>query len=168
MKKIFLIILAIMFAGNAFPQYMKVSDRLQKNLQSLNPLEYTRVLIVLRDQVDIETLDKELYRINATLEYRAQTVINTLQQKARQTQGPVLEILRNEKDNGKVKEYIDFWVSNVIYAEVTAEVVNELSRLNEVGLIDLDEKIYYDKPMYEEYIPAGNSTETAETGLKVI
>ena len=168
MKKIFLIILAIMFAGNAFPQYLKVSDRLQRNLQSLNPLEYTRVLIVLRDQVDIETLDKELYRINAPLEYRAQTVINSLQLKAKQTQGPVLDILRNEKDNGKVKEYIDFWVTNVIYAEVTADVVNELSRLNEVGLIDLDEKIYYDKPMYEEYIPAGNSTETAETGLKVI
>ncbi|HMS33678.1 MAG TPA: S8 family serine peptidase [Ignavibacteria bacterium] len=168
MKKILLIVFIFLVAGNVFPQYLKITDRLQNKIQTLNPLEYTRVLIILKDQVDIETLDIELYRINATLEYRSQTVINTLQQKARQTQGKVLDILSKEKENGKVKEYIDFWVSNVVYAEVTAEIVNELSRLDEIGLIDLDEKIYYDKPVYDEYLPANNSTESAETGLKVI
>ena len=168
MKKFILIIIALLLTGNAFPQYLKITERLQSKIQSLDPLEYTRVLIVLKDQVDIETLDKELYRINAPLDYRAKTVISTLQDKARMTQGQVLDILRNEKQNGKVKEYIDFWVTNVIYAEVTSDVVIKLSLLNEIGLIDLDEKIFYDKPLYDEYLPADNNTESAETGLKVI
>ena len=106
MKKILLIVFIFLIAGNAFPQYLKITDRLQSKIQSLNPLEYTRVLIILKDQVDIETLDKELYRINATLEYRSQTVINTLQQKARQTQGQVLDILKHEKESGKVKDAV--------------------------------------------------------------
>ncbi|MBK8553312.1 MAG: S8 family serine peptidase [Ignavibacteria bacterium] len=167
MKKYFSFLLQF-FAGSSFSQQLRITDRLQAKLQFLNPLEYTRVLILLNDQVDIESLDKELYRINAPLNYRAQTVINTLKQKALQTQGPILQYLNSEKDRGKVNELMDFWVTNVIYAEVTPDVVLNLSTRTDVQMIDLDEKITWDKPIYDEPLPANNSTESVETGLKVI
>jgi len=158
----------LLTSGVSVSQVNRITDRLHQKMMSVNPLEYTRILIVFGDQVDVETLDKELYKMNASLQYRAETVINTLQQKARQTQGPVLTFLKEEKGNGKVKELMDFWVTNLIYAEVTNDIILELSRKNEIQMIDLDEKITYDKPLNDEYMPMGNSTESAEPGLKVI
>ncbi|MCB0729290.1 MAG: hypothetical protein KDD00_17635, partial [Ignavibacteriae bacterium] len=168
MKKTLLLILILLISGVSFSQVNRITDRLQQKMMSINPLEYTRILIVFSDQVDIESLDKELYRINATMEYRSKTVIDALQLKARQTQGPVISLLKEEKDNGKVKEFIDFWVTNLIYAEVTNDIILELSRKNEIQMIDLDEKITYDKPLFDEYTPMGNATESSEPGLKVI
>jgi len=54
----------------------------------------------MKDRVDIEKLDKDLYDMNATIEYRAQVVINTLREKAAQTQMPILNYL-NEIDYAK-------------------------------------------------------------------
>ena len=101
MKKILLLIIILLTSGISFSQVNRITDRLQQKMMSINPLEYTRILIVFSDQVDIETLDKELYRINATMEYRSKTVIDALQLKARQTQGPVLTFLKEEKDNSE-------------------------------------------------------------------
>ncbi|MBK8552091.1 MAG: hypothetical protein IPL53_13935 [Ignavibacteria bacterium] len=40
-------------------------------MSTLNPLQYTRVLILMKDRVDIEQLDKDLYEMNATMGYIA-------------------------------------------------------------------------------------------------
>jgi hypothetical protein len=138
MKKIILIIFAVFLAGNSFSQYLRITDRLQKKIQIINPLEYTRILIILNDQLDIESLDKELYRINAPLNYRAQTVINALKQKAASTHVSLMEYLNTEKNNGKGKELINFWISNFIFAEATPDVIMNLSLRADIQMIDLE------------------------------
>ena len=168
MKKLFYFLILFFISSNLFSQNQRITDRLERKINSLNPLEYTRILIILNDRVDIETLDKELYRINAPLDYRALTVINTLKQKAVNTQGPVLDFLNSEKERGKVKELMNFWINNVIYAEATSDVILNLAKRSDIEMIDLDEKVFYDKPVYDDYAPANNHTESAETGLKVI
>ena len=110
MKKFILLFLILICGSGLYSQSVQVTDRLQRKMQSINPIEYTRVLILLRDRVDIESLDAELYRINAPLDYRAQTVINTLRQKAEQTQGPINGISKFKKERGKVKELMNFWI----------------------------------------------------------
>ena len=104
MKKITLLFFFTVIFGNVLAQNVEVTERLQKRMQSLNPIEYTRVLILLRDRVDIEALDSYLYKINAPIDYRAETVITTLRQKAELTQGPVLQYLNSQKSEGKVKQ----------------------------------------------------------------
>ncbi|MEO6696245.1 MAG: S8 family serine peptidase, partial [Ignavibacteria bacterium] len=168
MKKIFLLFLSLFFSINAFSQSAEVTDRLQRRMQSLNPIEYTRVLVFLRNRIDIEALDTYLYKINAPIEYRAQTVIGTLKQKALETQGPLIQYLNSEKSEGKVKQYMNFWITNLFFVEATSDVLSELVRRGDVELIDLDVPIEMDKPIYDVPIPANNSTESVEAGLKVI
>ncbi len=168
MKKILFLFFAMLFSSSSYSQDVQVTERLQRKIQSLNPIEYTRVLILMKDRVDIESLDAELYRINAPLDYRARMVLNTLKDKASQTQGPILEFLNSQKNQGKVKDLINFWITNIIYAEATSDVLNSLTQRKDVEILDLDEKITYDKPIYEDYALSNNSIESAETGLKVI
>ncbi|MBL8008499.1 MAG: S8 family serine peptidase, partial [Ignavibacteria bacterium] len=168
MKKFILIFILQMLTGISFSQNAEITDRLKNKMQSLNPLEYTRILILMKDRVDIESLDRELYRINAPLQYRAETVINTLRQKAESTQGPILEYLNSEKNSGKVKQVINFWITNLVFAEATSDVLTNLSKRTDIDLIDLDAKMEIDIPVNAEPIPAGDGIESAETGLKVI
>ena len=168
MKKITFILMFSFISGLTFGQFEKITERLQNKMNSLNPIEYSRVLILMNDNTDIESLDRYLYEINAPIDYRARTVINTLKEKAIATQGPILQYLNYEKNAGKVRELMNFWITNLIYAEATPEVIFNLSKRGDVELLDLDELITYDKPLHEEYTPAGNNTESAETGLKVI
>ncbi len=168
MKKIIFMFFAILFAGNSFSQNQKISDNLQKKIHFLNPLEYTGVLIVLNDQIDIESLDKELYRINATLDYRAQTVINTLKQKAEQSQRPIIDFLSSENNRGKVRKFENYWIVNFIYAEVTTEVIMNLSTRAEIESIDTDNEILLVEPVRRESQNDNSGIESVETGLKVI
>ena len=167
MRKLLLLV-CMLFSASAFSQNVQITERLARKMQTLNPIEYTRVLILLNDRVDIEALDAELYRINAPLDYRARTVITTLRNKAEQTQGPLLEYLNSEMKQGKVKQMINFWITNLVFAEVTADVIHTLSRRNDIDLLDLDDIIELDKPIYSEYTMSNTGTESAETGLKVI
>ncbi len=168
MKKLILLLVCFLFASDAFTQSAFISDRLQRKMQTINPLEYTRVLILLNDRVDIEALDRQLYEMNAPLEYRAQTVITTLRNKAEQTQGSLMGYLESEKRNGKVKQLINFWITNLVFAEVTSDVIFNLSRRNEIESLDLDELVEMDKPVHDEYTIQNSGTESVEIGLRVI
>ncbi len=167
MKRLFLIVCLLM-TSNIFAQNVQVTERLYKKMQTINPIEYTRVLILLSDRVDIESLDRELYRINAPLDYRAQTVVTTLRNKAEQTQGALLNYLDSEKKNGKVKQIISYWITNLVFIEATSDVLHNLTKRDDIELLDLDAIIELDKPMQDEYTLNNTGTETAETGLKVI
>ena len=154
--------------SNIFAQNVQVTERLYKKMQTINPIEYTRVLILLSDRVDIESLDRELYRINAPLDYRAQTVVTTLRNKAQQTQGALLNYLESEKKNGKVKEIISYWITNLVFIEATSDVLHNLTKRDDIELLDLDAIVELDKPMQDEYTMSNTGSESAETGLKVI
>lgn len=167
MKKVLLLV-CVLLTSNIFAQNVQITERLARKMQSINPLEYTRVLILLNDRVDIEALDADLYRMNAPLTYRAQTVINTLRSKAEATQGPLLEYLENERKQGKVKQYINYWVTNLIFAEMTSDVIYDLAKRNDIEFLDLDALIELDKPVYEGPSTESSGTESVETGLKVI
>ncbi len=168
MKKLFLF--AFIFAfGVMNANALQITSRLQQKMNSLNPLQYTRVLILLSDQVDIDRLDADLYRMNASLQYRAYTVITALQQKAQNTQGPLLQYLNAEKSMGKVKLLQNYWVTNLIMAEVTSDVLNQLTYRNDIQVLDLDDICFLDKPV--SILPdnkSKNSIESVEIGLKVI
>ena len=167
MKRLFLIV-CLLITSNIFAQNVQVTERLYKKMQTINPIEYTRVLILLSDRVDIESLDRELYRINAPLDYRAQTVVTTLRNKAEQTQGALLNYLDSEKKNGKVKQIISYWITNLVFIEATSDVLHNLTKRDDIELLDLDAIIELDKPMQDEYTMSNTGSESAETGLKVI
>lgn len=167
MKKLILAA-AVLFISvqSIFSQNVQMTERLFARMNSLNPVEYTRVLILLKDRIDIEKLDRDLYQMNAPIEYRAETVINTLRNKAAQTQGPILSYLNSEKESGKIKQLMNFWLTNLIFIECTPDVIYNLTKRMDVDILDLDAELDIDRPYDEQ--PAVQSSQTIENGLRVI
>jgi hypothetical protein len=167
MKKILLFAFLLIFSGaDVFSQNVEISERLKQKMKSVNPIEFTKVLVMMRDQADIIALDSYLYQINASSELRAKTVITALMDKAQNTQGPLLEYLNTQRFLGKVREIIPFWITNTIMIEATPDVLNQISQRSDVGVMDLDADMDYDRPTHRE--PAGENSVSVENGLKVI
>ena len=96
MKKTFLFLSTIYFSlASAFGQ-PDVSPRLQKALNTSKPDDYIKVLIYLKDQVDVEKLDAQLYLEKAAPETRSFKVITALQEKAASTQGALINFLEEK------------------------------------------------------------------------
>jgi subtilisin family serine protease len=171
MKKLLQVFLPVLlfanfYVGNSYSQNTEITERLQQKLQTMNPVGYVRTLVLLKDKVDIISLDKQLYDTRATLDLRARTVINTLQYKASQTQGPIISYLENEKKFGKVNEYIAFWITNMFYVEATPEVIYKLALRPDIEFMDLDVQTTTDDVVFDGF--SFDNVSTVQPGLKVI
>lgn len=167
MKKFILIVcLTAIIADSAFSQNVIVTDRLASKMNTLNPIEYTRVLILLKDRVDIEKLDRELYEKRVKINDRAELVITTLRQKAEETQKPISDYLLARQSEGKIKQIINYWITNMIFIEATSDVIFNLTKRADVDVMDLDAELETDKPY--DLKPSPQTTESVENGLKVI
>ncbi|MBK8982101.1 MAG: S8 family serine peptidase [Ignavibacteria bacterium] len=167
MQKIIILFISLFIFSESYSQQAQVTERLMQKLNSLDPLEYTGVLILLKDRVDIESLDKDLYVSSTGIEDRARIVITTLRNKAEQTQSPILNYLKTESMIGKVRKYNSYWITNMIYADATPEVIINLSKRNDIDVMDYDALLDFDRP-YDEKPAAQHNTESVETGLRVV
>ncbi|MBL4658631.1 MAG: S8 family serine peptidase, partial [Flavobacteriales bacterium] len=89
-------------------------------------------------------MDQQLYAERASLNERTQRVITSLKNKASSTQGPLLEFLRNASGVGAGSVH-RFWITNVIFCSVDAEVIEELSKRLDVESIDLNVELLLDE-----------------------
>jgi subtilisin family serine protease len=166
-KLIFTVILAVFVFASASAQIAEVSGRLKAKLSTMSQLEYTPIIVLLKDRVDIEALDAQLYSIKANAQLRSKTVIDALMDKARNTQGPILAMLENKKLSGKVRNYESFWITNMLVIDANAETIRELILRTDIETVDLDALLDYDRPVGPP-IDAPDGTEASEIGLKVI
>jgi len=167
MKKFILVLCVFFLCGEAFSQRAVITERLQNQMQVVNPLQYSRVMILMKSRVNIEQMDADLYRMNASLEFRYQTVITALMNNARETQGPLLDYLNAQKNIGKVSEYHNYWIINMVYMNATNEVINQIALRQDIELIDLDDKLEMDKPLNPSAEFSRNN-EATQIGLRVI
>ncbi len=162
-----LLLLAVLLLPTVLFAAAEVSPRLARALdQAEKDNSMVRALVFLDDQVDMATLDKFLYQTEATLEERSFTVITSLQDKARETQGRLAAKLQS-KSSVEVKEWQSYWVVNMFVVEAAPEVLYELSRDAQVALMDIDAVLTYDKPVGFSRI-TGDKANSSETGLKAI
>lgn len=152
--------------GNLYSQTAEISERLRQKMASPNPLEYTKVLVMLNDQVDMVALDSYLYQVRADAKLRAKTVITALMEKAQNTQGPLLSYLNQQMSLGKVRVVKPFWITNTIMFEATPDVIINVSKRSDVGVMDIDAELDYDRPVDEQ--PDVDNPASTENGLKVI
>ena len=59
---------------------VEVSSRLQQALLEANQNDYVKVLVLLRSQVDLASLDQQLYEQKSSIQQRAYQVITALKQ----------------------------------------------------------------------------------------
>lgn len=166
MRKICLV--AVLFSFLVTPLFSRgiISERLQQALaQASEEGAPVKALVMLADRVDIQALDAQLYEQGVSPEERAYIVISSLQQKASNTQGPLLAYLEARSGAG-VYQYQSFWVANLIAVEATPAVIMELSARTEVEFLDLDAQLEWDQPV--RTVPAEMIPNGAEPGLKAI
>lgn len=167
MKKIFILLFSILIYSSSLFSQVEVSSRLQEALLDANAEDYVKVLVLLRDQVDVVSLDEQFYRESVSNQQRAFTLINALQEKARTTQINILSYLEKKSVEERVFRYESFWISNLVAVEAKLDVINELMLRLDVSQIDLDAILELDKPV-EVIENAPEGTESIEAGLKII
>ncbi|MCB0704837.1 MAG: S8 family serine peptidase [Saprospiraceae bacterium] len=96
--------------------------------------------ILLADRVDVVSMGQQFHQQRTPLKDRVYQVITSLQEKAHQTQGPILTYLNNhpEVTPGSIKP---FWVNNVIYLSGSAKLIADLSHFPEIELLDWDSPV---------------------------
>jgi subtilisin family serine protease len=167
MKQLLTLLFFLFVNTSVLMSQVEVSSRLQDAMSNANPDDYIRVLVLLRDQVDVAALDEKYYRESATLQQRAAELINSLQEKARTTQVNILSYLEEKSNQGRVFRYESFWISNLVMVETKLDVINELILRLDVSQMDLDAILELDKPV-EVIENAPEGIESVESGLKII
>ena len=122
---------------------LKITSEVQEDLKKEDIVE---VLVYMKDQADTamvaeatrKAVSKEMTPYNTKLQVR-RAVVEALKDKAETTQRDLLKYLEQEKEKGNVLEYESFIIVNMVYVKATAEVVENISYMEEV------EKIYKNK-----------------------
>ncbi len=165
MKKIVTFFVFLLLLSSVLQAQPEVSTRLQNVMRNSSPNDYLRVLVFMNDQVDIESLDARLYRENATLKRRAYEVITALQNKANATQPDMIAYFENNIESREVYSYESYWIANMFMVECKSSIVKSLMTRTDVGSMDLDALLEYDKPVSFQ---KSESILGSEAGLKII
>ena len=145
-------------AGSVDPDFLST-------LRSSPPDAFVPAIVMMADQVDLESLDTQLTTERAGRQVRHERVVRALQNTARRNQVQVKELLRIAVDRGDVLTYKLHWVANLITLKAKPAFLLELSSRFDVDII------YDDPPVYLiESIGSGSEESPAgvEWGLRMI
>ncbi|MCP4584282.1 MAG: S8 family serine peptidase, partial [candidate division Zixibacteria bacterium] len=106
-------------------------------------------IITLTDQVDLDALKSELYAIRADRRQWHEAVVLALQEKATQTQGPILAQLDELAGQGLVEDYRGLWIANLVLVTATEEALDILVARDDVLQINPEYQIESVKPVDE-------------------
>ena len=165
MNKLLLLFVVFLLSSPIFSQ-VEVSSRLQDALSNAQENDYLKVIVLLRSQVDLATLDQQLYSQKSTIKQRAYQVITALKQNAENTQTSLRSYFNSKSVNADVYTYKSFWISNMFVIEAKPSVIYELMSRLDVAELDLDAILELDKPVDVENSVEG--IESVEPGLKII
>ncbi len=138
----------------------------QKMLEAMEGNQQVPAVIVLKDQVDIQALDRKLYRDKASAQQRAYTVITALQEKARTTQSALLDYLASQTRD-EVGKYQSLWIINCILIEARPVILTEISQRGDVTYLDYEYEAVMD-PVFDERPAPDRNINSVEPGLRVV
>jgi subtilisin family serine protease len=168
MKNFTLIIMLLLLTASANAQFnsSKISGQLESTLQTHNENENVRVIIMLKDKVDVELYKMQLDSQPLENEEKSKRILNALKDKAVNSQLSLLQDLQFYKNAGGVQEFESFWIINAVSAVANVRVVKALTFRNDIELIEVDNEIFFDEEVSSS--PSGDNPASVETGLKVI
>ncbi len=151
-------------------QAQMTNEKIHPDLQVLidaDPEAYHNVFIILEDRVDAAELERQFNANNTPKAERVKTLIPLLQEKADQTQPPIVAMLEESEwvDPNSIET---LWITNAIFFSAHRNMIEQLARMDEVALIQDNWKAKI--VGYEEELsaPAPATSVAAEQGLKAI
>jgi bacillopeptidase F len=108
-----------------------IASRSGDILESNNE-EVVSVLVYLKDQVDLDAINRQMDEQRATLQDRHETTIVALQNTAYATQPQLVKYLNELQSQKIVKEFKCFWIRNIIRVDTYPSVVDKIAIRNDV------------------------------------
>jgi subtilisin family serine protease len=130
----------------------------------INNEEVISVLVYLKDQVNLDALNKRMDEQRATLQDRHETIVVALQNTAYSTQPQLVEYLNELQSKNFVKEFKCFWIGNIIRVDTYPSVVEQIALHDDVlrvypnygiELIEPIDERFEDKPFDKDAIETG-------------
>ena len=118
-------LLVLLLATAAQAGYL--TPGLESQLSDLDGDDTIKVLVVMSEQTDIQSLDWELHDAKAGMDVRHRVVLETLQDRAIKTQGDLLASLATNKANGRILGYTAHWIVNAVVVTGTEDAIRELA-----------------------------------------
>ena len=141
MRTLFTIFCALVFWSASAQKFNNevIAEELQLQLRERSG-EKIPFYIMLQDQVDVLSMKDDFKARKVTKDQRSFELITALQNKARNTQKPIIDYLRSSPDiiPGTIKSH---WIVNTVYVEGNAQLVAEISRRSDV---------FYMEPIYKK------------------
>jgi len=117
-----------------------VAPAVLERLATAKPSDVVKVIVRLRQQADLTTIDA------STRRERLREVIEMLQDTARATQGPLIDLLSERQAEGLVQRFTPFWVFNGFAVAAAPQVVEELAARPQVAAITQDAAVPSPQP----------------------
>ncbi len=127
-------LLVAWLAGSAAAGY--VSPGLEAQFAQKQDDAPVKVLVVLRDRVDIQALDWNLHEQRVDLATRHVTVIETLKDAARGSQADLLVDLAARQNRAEVVQFKAHWLINGIMVTATEQVIREIAARDDVEVVE--------------------------------
>ena len=133
-----LMVLVLLLAGSAWAGV--IAPALETQMQSLNGDDEVKVLVVLRDQADIDSLNRQLHGSRATRQQRHEAVLGALQDAAQRSQDALTNDLDARQRDGGIRGYTSHWIINAVVVVGTVDAIRELALRDDVEVIEPDLK----------------------------
>jgi hypothetical protein len=112
-----------------------IAPRLQAEMDRQGPGAVFSVIVNMKDQAPIPTLNAELDAAKATRAERHARVLSALQAAAG-TQRPLMSSLDQQMRSGGVLGYTSYWISNMMVVQGTKEAIAQIAARPDVDLIE--------------------------------
>ncbi|MFK8102488.1 MAG: S8 family serine peptidase [Saprospiraceae bacterium] len=142
-----------------------VAPRVVESIQQA-PNDYHPVYFLLSDQVDVVALNLQFGERGLNQKERLNILVNILTQKAKVSQVDLMATLRQSPDvlANSIESY---WISNVIFAEVKANLLHTLSERGDVAAIGFNGKLELEA-VEEAALCSAVEPNATEDGLEAI
>lgn len=113
----------------------QLSPQLAEIRSGFSGQEVIPVLVQLADQLDLDYLDAQLTRQQASRALRHQTIVSAADDLAEQTQSDLTSYLDDLQAQGKVIRYVTYRIVNAIEVEIQVDQLDNLAARPEVRMI---------------------------------
>ncbi len=155
-----LLVVVFLIAGSAWAGV--IAPGLESQMQVLSGDDEVKVLVVLRDQADIDSINRQLHDSRATRQQRHEAVLGALQDVAQRSQDALTNDLDARQRDGGIRGYTSHWLVNAVVVVGTVDAIRELALRDDVEVIEPDLK-----PELIEPIRSEKATPPSERGIGI-
>ncbi len=159
------------FSAYTYSQSAYLSPVLENEISKSKEDKVYSILVVMDEQIDFEELKAEFNAKSFTIENRAKTVLNLLQNQSKTSQKGILDFIKdyNHKKGNDIKLVNQYWISNLILIEADLQAIYALQERNDIRYLELGSQgIVLVEPVETEEATNTRSTDEPEIGLIAI